>query len=211
MDQRSDPIRQDMSDIAETRAAMTDKLEQLEERVQDTVQDAKATVLDVVDHVRDAAEAFVDRAEEFVEQTKQTFDPTYQVSRHPWMMLGGAIIAGYVLGTIEQRRALGRPVQRRLPYREFESGSSSPSSSPSSQAWEGPNVWDGIVSEVKNEIEHTKGALLEVGKTFIHDFFQEVLPALIAPLREGRTDEPRRSRPYGDTKESGSDFSRRHI
>ncbi|HJU03612.1 MAG TPA: hypothetical protein VJ692_00565 [Nitrospiraceae bacterium] len=207
MDQRSDSIRQDMRDIAETRAAMTEKLEQLEERVQDTVQDAKTTVLDVVDHVRDAADAFVDRAEEFVEHTKQTFDPTYQVSRHPWMMLGGAIIAGYVLGTLEQRSSSGRPVQRRLPYREFESQTSNPSR----QEWEGPNVWDGIVSEVKNEIEHTKGALLEVGKTFVHDFFQEVLPALLAPLREGRRDEPGRSRSYGDTKENGSSFSRRNI
>ena len=208
MDQRSHSISQDMRDISETRAAMAEKLEQLEERVQETVHDAKATVLDVVDHVRDAAEAFVDRAEDFVEQTKQTFDPTYQVTRHPWMMLGGAIVAGYILGTLEQRQASGEPIQRRLPYGSprYAGASSQTESSPA--AWERANVWDGIVREIQQEVEHTKGALIEVGRSVVHDFFQQILPALIAPL-EGRRSQSRYSKPYGETKENGSDFSRR--
>ncbi len=92
MDERSDPISQDVSDIADTRAAMAEKLEQLEERVQETMREAKMSVLDIVDHVRDTAESFIDRTEKVVEQTKQGLDPRYQTNRHPWLMMGAAVL-----------------------------------------------------------------------------------------------------------------------
>jgi ElaB/YqjD/DUF883 family membrane-anchored ribosome-binding protein len=198
MDQRTNPIQQDMNEIRRTRAAMAQKLEQLEGRVEDTVEGAKTTVLDIVDNVRDAAEDFIDRAEEFVEHTKQNFDPTYQIQRHPWMMIGGAIVAGYVLGVLESRRPSGPPIQGRLPY-YGDSASSSPGSSSED------NIWSGLVEQVQDEVERTKGALLQVGRSLIHDLFEQVLPV----LTEGRRRPQVRSTPsYSEPKGTGSGFSR---
>ena len=207
MDQRSNSVSQDMRDISQTRAAMAEKLEQLEERMQETVHDAKSTVLDIVDHVKDTAESFVDRAEEFVEQTKQQFDPSYQVTQRPLLMLGSAIAVGYLLGVIESRQSSGRSFQRRLPYPSAEQsqGRFVPSGGQG-------NVWEGVVREVQQEIEHTKGALIEAGRSFVHDFFQQVLPSLLSPLQQGRRSHTRAAQTSsGETEGNGSDWSRRRI
>jgi hypothetical protein len=201
MDKRADPISQDISDIADTRAAMAEKLELLEDRVQKTMQEAKMTVLDIVDHVRDTAEGFIDRTEKVVEQTKQRLDPRYQTNRRPWLMMGAAVLAGFVIGTIEHRQASGRTV-----------GSSRYQNPPDGRDSRLPprtNIWDGLVVEIQEEIEHAKRALVEEGRTFIHDFFQQVLPALLAPLhprrRQGSTSS---SRLCDETKDDGSHGSR---
>ena len=36
---------------------------------------------------------------ETVETVKRTFDVPYQVDQHPWLMVGGATLAGYMLGS----------------------------------------------------------------------------------------------------------------
>ena len=48
-------------------------------------------------------------------------------------------------------------------------------SSPPSQL---SNLWQDVSHELSGEIEHAKSALIEVGRSFIHDFFQQALPAL---------------------------------
>jgi ElaB/YqjD/DUF883 family membrane-anchored ribosome-binding protein len=70
-------IRQQMGD---TRAALTEKLQSLECRVEQTVEEVKETVDDTIGAV------------------KQTFDLPFQVERHPWAMVGGAAALGFVLG-----------------------------------------------------------------------------------------------------------------
>jgi ElaB/YqjD/DUF883 family membrane-anchored ribosome-binding protein len=171
MDQRRSHVGQDVRDILETRTAISQKLEMLEHRIQETVEGTKTTVEELVDRVKDVADDFVDR-------TKQTFDPTHQVNQHPWAMVGGAILVGYVLGVLESRAVSdGRP-QGVSPYypsdAEGEAASLMPPSSPPSQV----NLWQDLSREISGEIEHAKHAVLEVGRSFIHDFFQQALPAL---------------------------------
>ena len=62
-------IKKGRQDIAETRSAITEKLEILEDRVQETV-----------------------------ETVKHTFDLHYQVKQRPWLMFGGSLLVGYTLG-----------------------------------------------------------------------------------------------------------------
>jgi hypothetical protein len=67
-------MQQDIADtcqgIEDTRSAITEKLEILEERVRETV-----------------------------ETVKRTLDVPHQVDQHPWLMFGGATLAGYLLGS----------------------------------------------------------------------------------------------------------------
>jgi len=72
MDQRTEPIRQDIDHI---RDQMTEKIAAIEDKV-------KGQVNETVDTV------------------KQAFDIKQQVAAHPWAALGVSVLAGYVLGTL---------------------------------------------------------------------------------------------------------------
>jgi ElaB/YqjD/DUF883 family membrane-anchored ribosome-binding protein len=121
---RADDMQQDIDDachaIEDTRAAMTEKLDILETRVRETVEGAQSSVEDIVETVKDmvdmtveAVKQSVDGAQSTVEEivetvketvgdtvetVKRTFDLPYQVDQHPWLMVGGATLAGYLLG-----------------------------------------------------------------------------------------------------------------
>jgi ElaB/YqjD/DUF883 family membrane-anchored ribosome-binding protein len=72
MDQRTEPIRQDIDHI---RDQMTEKIAAIEDKVKGQVNDT-------------------------VENVKQAFDIKQQVGDHPWAALGVSLLAGYVLGTL---------------------------------------------------------------------------------------------------------------
>jgi ElaB/YqjD/DUF883 family membrane-anchored ribosome-binding protein len=79
-------------DIEDTRSAITEKLEILEERVRETVEGAQSSVEDIVENVRETVG-------DTVETVKRTLDVPHQVDQHPWLMFGGATLAGYLLGS----------------------------------------------------------------------------------------------------------------
>src|SRR6266403_6149798 len=94
MDQEPSNVRRE---IEHTQAAMAEKLEMLEERARETVEEAKVAV-------------------------KQTVDVHHQVDQHPWEMVGASVLVGYMLGHITSGRStssreriliLDAPVERR--------------------------------------------------------------------------------------------------
>jgi hypothetical protein len=117
--QRSNSVAPDLRDLPSMRGSMGEKLAQFEDQVQVTIQDTKADLLAVVDHVKETADAFIESAEGFVQHTKQTFDPTPQMARHPWMMLSGALVVGYVFGTLPIRHTRNDGPQHVVPGRRL--------------------------------------------------------------------------------------------
>ena len=129
MDQRTDDIQQTIEetrhDIEETRASMNEKLELLEERVRDTLEETRTAVGDIVDNVKgtvedtvgavketvDGAKSTVENIVENVKETmddtvtkvKRSFDLRYQVEQNPWLMVGGAVVVGSILGSLINR------------------------------------------------------------------------------------------------------------
>jgi ElaB/YqjD/DUF883 family membrane-anchored ribosome-binding protein len=112
MADESDPtiIREEMR---LRRAAISEKLEALEHKIVNTVQDTRQTVTDTV---RDAKEAVAetvqtvkDAVHSSVDAVKQTLDIKRQVERHPWTMVGGSVAVGYIAGCL-----LERAVPRRI-------------------------------------------------------------------------------------------------
>lgn len=79
MDKRSDDIRQD---IESTRASLDEKIDLLQSKANETVDQAKSAVTDTID------------------QAKQMLDVQHQVSERPWVALGVALAAGYVIGNL---------------------------------------------------------------------------------------------------------------
>ena len=125
MAHRTDDIRHD---IADTRAAMTEKLAMLEERVRETIAGAQASAEEIMEDVggivkdvkttadttlaavrqgvagaQASVEAIVENVQGAVEDTIATaqrlFDLPSQVEQHPWPMVGGALLVGYMLGS----------------------------------------------------------------------------------------------------------------
>lgn len=95
------------------RAALTDKIETLEEEVVDTVKGAtesvnetveaikdsvQETVAAVTDSVKDTVGTVKETVSEGVETVKDWFDMKAHVQNQPWLMMGGAAGLGFLLG-----------------------------------------------------------------------------------------------------------------
>jgi hypothetical protein len=89
------------------RAALSDKLETLENRIVETVEGAREAVAETVDSVKigvkDSVETVKDTVQTSVHAVQETFDLPRQVERHPWAMFGGAVALGFAAGYIVNR------------------------------------------------------------------------------------------------------------
>src|SRR5215813_7903714 len=172
MDKEPDNIRQGMMEtrreMAETRAAMTEKIEALEERVRDTVEGAQSTGKDVLENVkgtvdetvgtvketlkeaRSTVAGMVENVKEAIDDTttmvKRSFDFTYQMDQHPWMMLSGAVLVGYVLGGLDFTTAPSHT--RTYPFT---------SSQPRTQT---SRLWDSTLAQFKEGLDLIKGTVI---------------------------------------------------
>ena len=85
-----------VKDIVHTRVAIAEKLEMLEQQVEQKMERSKIAVRDLVDHTAGVVG-------DMVHKTKQTLDPLHQFGERPWVMLGGAVMLGYLAGMLEAR------------------------------------------------------------------------------------------------------------
>src|SRR5262245_10198406 len=133
MDQEPDLIKEQM---AETRVSLTDKIEKLEDtikgNVESTLQTATGTVENVtekveetVSTVKEAVEGSVEAVKETVHETvetvKEAFNLRHHVQRHPWAMLGGAVVVGFLggrlLGQAQRSRERRRHEREGYPFK----------------------------------------------------------------------------------------------
>jgi hypothetical protein len=100
---------------------MTEKLEILEERVRETVEGAQSSVEEMVEKVRYTVDTTVETMKqtvegaqssvedivenvrgtvgETVETVQRIFDLHHQMEQHPWLILSGSLLVGYLLGS----------------------------------------------------------------------------------------------------------------
>jgi len=101
MENETEVIKHQME---ETRTALSEKLEAVEELVASTVKETTQTVSDTVAAVTDKVENTVntvtDTVSESVEAVKQALDVTGYVERYPWLAVGGGVALGYALGSL---------------------------------------------------------------------------------------------------------------
>jgi ElaB/YqjD/DUF883 family membrane-anchored ribosome-binding protein len=115
MENEPELIRDQMQ---ETRTALTEKLEALEQQVSNTVHTATSTVTETVQTVKEAVQDTVGTVQETVssvkETVKETFDLPGHVQRHPWMAMAGSVAVGYLAGRLihtgEQWETGARPM-----------------------------------------------------------------------------------------------------
>lgn len=128
MDYKTDDIRRD---IEGTRAAMAEKVGMVAERAQETMEAVKSTadraregfkqVQETVEGAKSAVNTVVDSikltVEGTVERVNTTADLLHQARHNPWTMLGGAILLGYMFGSLARNAssAPGRMYDRSRP------------------------------------------------------------------------------------------------
>ena len=178
MAQRTRSVPEDVNEIYQTRARMAQKLEQLEDRVQESIEDARTSVYGVVERVQTAAEDVIDRVDDVIDKTKRSVDPRLQMQMHPWLMVGGAVLLGYTLGNLtNQRTEDGRYIST-SDFPQGRRGETIPIRK--------NNIWEGLTYRLQDEIDVFKGAALAAAESLVRDLFRNIIPALAGPLESDR-------------------------
>jgi ElaB/YqjD/DUF883 family membrane-anchored ribosome-binding protein len=183
-----DVIRQQ---IDQTRSALTQKLETLEEQVRGTVHEAKASVEETIESakttVEDTLASVKATVQETVETVKQTFNVPRQVRRHPWGMTGGSFVAGFVVGNFAGRPPLfhnGFSASRSEASTRYNGSAplaNQPRSTPEPAR---PSMWSGLLDHFHQEVDTLRG--LAIGTTFglVRDAAKEAIPGFASQIEQ---------------------------
>ena len=86
-------IRQQMD---ETRSQLTGKLESLEHQVSATVQSTGSAVNATVGAVQETVESVTGAVQDALHSVTNAFDIRQHIDKHPWLILGGSVVLGYL-------------------------------------------------------------------------------------------------------------------
>jgi hypothetical protein len=153
--------------------------------VRQGVAGTQASVAEIVEHVKGTIG-------DTVATVKRTFDLPSQMEHHPWPMVGGALLAGYMLGSLGGGRPSAAGSPRDIPGVE----ASRPGSPPASRASPArPEPQQGIVSgmldqlkdEMKDEISSLKSVAVGAVMNILREMFKQAMPTLAPHLEQAHT------------------------
>jgi ElaB/YqjD/DUF883 family membrane-anchored ribosome-binding protein len=176
-------IREDME---KTRESLTEKLETLEKKLVDSVQGATSAVKETMSTVKETMH-------DGVETAKKAVDIPAHVERQPWLMFGGSVLAGYLLGTLLESRkqpdALPPPQPHPLKsshqhghgngHSKREKREATPAPQPKQESW---------FAMLEPEVNHLKGLALGVALGTVREMLTEQVPPHLAGELRGVID-----------------------
>jgi ElaB/YqjD/DUF883 family membrane-anchored ribosome-binding protein len=171
-------IRQQM---LETRTALTEKLETLEEEVASKVKGTTESVAETVETVKEAVQETVhtvkDTVENTVETVKETFDVRRQVERHPWMMFGGAVLLGFVGGRLLTRAGPSLTGGNGVPYTSY----SPPLREPEAPTPAGPGLGSKVFESLKPALTKLGGLAIGATAGLVGEMIRDSAPEPLRP------------------------------
>jgi F0F1-type ATP synthase assembly protein I len=179
MDSETEVIRQQMEG---TRTALSEKLEKLEAQVTEKVQSATESVAGTVQTVTDTVDKVSDTVGDTVEAVKNTFDLNYHAERHPWMLIGGAVVLGFVgssllLGSNRSRDRWERDRWERDRWERDRRRAAEPMKPQKSQE-EQP----GFLGQLGHELLDLKKIGIGMAMGLVRDVVAGAVPATISPM-----------------------------
>ena len=114
--------RSEPTELKEQRAAVTESMAGVEERVQETIEGLKSTVhcamegfkqlQETVDGAKSAVDEMLESVkgtvDEMVQHVKPTADLLDYGQQNPWLLMGCAILMGYILGSVAHENTFTR-------------------------------------------------------------------------------------------------------
>ena len=204
MDQRTSNVEEDLKEILRTRLALAEKIQMLEQRVEETVEGTRSAALDVIQQARNTA---VD----FVETTSKAINPRVQAGRRPWILVGSAIAIGLLTGYMERRsksgvypyyppdvqgadvmpsRGNGQAHTQTGVYPFYSRSSDHNGQKTATQQGQSASgaldllkpmsmLWNDLTEEFRKERERIQEAALQTGKSFVRDVGRIMVESLV--------------------------------
>lgn len=148
--------------------------------VRQGVAGTQASVGEMVEHVKGTVG-------ETVATVKRTFDLPSQTEQHPWPMVGGAVLVGYMLSKWGDGHpsAAGPTAQRATEA----SRAGSPPASRASSAHPEPQqgIGSGILEQFKDEIAGLKSVAVGAVMSTLSAMFQQAMPTLAPHIKSAMT------------------------
>ncbi|HZU37429.1 MAG TPA: hypothetical protein VFA18_16005 [Gemmataceae bacterium] len=175
MAQESDVIRRN---IDVTRSSLTEKLETLECQVKGTMEEARSTVEDTLQTARCTVENTMESVRSTVDHTvaavKRTFDVRLQTEQHPWPMVGGSVVAGFVAGVLVGRQLMA--THERQPNLSRVNEPFVPPPSRPEPAAQGPSWVERMAAPFQSEIQEVKSLAVSTLFGVIRDLAKQAIP-----------------------------------
>jgi hypothetical protein len=129
------------------------------------------------DHIRQNIEstraALDEKLDTLETKARETFDLRHQVAERPWMALGAAVAAGFVLGSMgggsEEQRWHGQPATT-VDYNQHSGHTPAGQDEKSSL--------DSFLGQFDDEIDMLKGAAISTLTNFLHETIRAYVPAM---------------------------------
>ncbi len=101
-------IRQQMEG---TKSQLSNKLESLEHQVTETVQSTGSAVTATVGAVQETVETVTGAVQDALHSVGKAFDLQHHIETHPWLILGGSVVLGYMAADLLEASAKSSPWQ----------------------------------------------------------------------------------------------------
>jgi ElaB/YqjD/DUF883 family membrane-anchored ribosome-binding protein len=113
----SDTAEMIRGQMDETRSQLSDKLESLEHQVSETVRSTGTAVNATVEAVQETVETVTGAVQDAVQSVSNAFDFRRQIDRHPWLVVGGSMVLGWLAVKFFTRPAkkAGQPLETITP------------------------------------------------------------------------------------------------
>ena len=198
MENEPEVIRDQMQD---TRTALAEKLEALQQSVAQTVENTTRPVVETVQSVTEATKETVSTVKDTVSQiadtvsgsvektvstVKDTFDLTKHVDQHPWLMVGGSAAVGFLVGRMlpsgpplsHWTGSSGDRVAQRMADsptnpRHETSGHNGHSSSQKEQISGGHGLLDGLFDTFRDQIQGLEGLAVAAAIGLVRDMVKQ--------------------------------------
>jgi ElaB/YqjD/DUF883 family membrane-anchored ribosome-binding protein len=182
--------------MEETRTSLTEKLEALESQVAETVKTAAEAVSEATENVKETVETVTEGVKETVSTVAETFNLRAQVERRPWVVFGGSVALGCVLGYTLGGRRHHYAYERRWaqpsppPMPEAETTTAAALASPALSAApqpappplpRAPRPEPGMFSWLGEQVSHLKGLAIGTLMGVLRDLAVHQLPEAVAP------------------------------
>jgi ElaB/YqjD/DUF883 family membrane-anchored ribosome-binding protein len=178
VDRELEVIRDEME---HTRASLADKLGALETQVRETVSTASETVTSTVEGVKEV----VDTVSDTVGSVTDTFNVSKQVEENPWLAMGIAVAAGFVVGQLLSGTSQPAPQPQPQPAPQPPTPAPVPVTAHASTAPapESPGITDRISSMLPS-LDAIMPDLASVGNTVVSGLTGLAVGSVMGVVRE---------------------------